>query len=124
MKTEWMSSLKTTLSLALLVGLCAPVVPVRAADAQTLKGEVVDLMCYLDHGAKGDKHAGCAKGCIEKGGPVGLLTKDDQLYLVIGDHKPVNDKFAEFAGKTITVKGKVVERNGVKLIQNVEVVPD
>ena len=27
-----------------------------ATETQTIKGEVVDLMCYLDHGAKGDKH--------------------------------------------------------------------
>ncbi len=88
---------------------------------QSVTGEVVDMMCYLDHGAKGDKHAGCAKGCISKGGPVGILTKDDQLYLVIGDHKPANDMLAPYAGKSITVKGKVVERNGVKMIQHIEI---
>src|SRR5512135_2668779 len=84
-----------------------------AADTKTVQGEVVDLMCYLDHGAKGEKHAGCAKTCIESGGPVGVLTKDNQLYLVVGEHKPLNDKLAPLASKTVTLKGKVVERNGV-----------
>jgi hypothetical protein len=93
----------------------------KAASAtQTIKGEVVDLMCYLDHGAKGDKHKGCAKKCIESGGPVGLLTADDQLYLVIGDHAPINKELAGKAAETVTLKGKVVERNGMKMIQNAE----
>jgi hypothetical protein len=92
-----------------------------AAQTQTVKGEIVDLMCYLDHGAKGEKHKGCAKKCIDSGGPVGLLTADDQLYLVIGDHKPMNKELSTKAAETITLKGKVVERNGVKMIENAEV---
>ncbi len=90
-------------------------------QTQTVKGEIVDMMCYLDHGAKGDSHAGCAQTCIKSGGPVGLLTSDNQLYLVIGEHKPMNDKLAEYAAKTVTLKGKVVERNGVKMIENAEI---
>jgi hypothetical protein len=93
----------------------------NAAETKTIKGEVVDLMCYLDHGAKGEKHAGCATKCIKSGGPVGILTSDDQLYLIIGEHKPMNDKLAAYAAKTITVKGKVVERNGMKMIENAEI---
>ena len=88
---------------------------------ETIKGEVVDLMCYLDHGAKGEKHKGCASKCIKSGGPVGLLTPDNQLYLVIGDHQPINDQLADKAAQTITLKGKVVERNGMKMIENAQV---
>ena len=91
-----------------------------AAQTQTIKGEVVDLMCYLDHGAKGEKHKGCAKKCIENGGPVGLLTADNQLYLVIGDHQPMNKELADKAAQTVTLKGKVVERNGMKMIENAQ----
>jgi hypothetical protein len=90
------------------------------AQTQTIKGEVVDLMCYLDHGAKGEKHKGCAKKCIEGGGPVGLLTADDRLYLVIGDHQPINKELSAKAAQTVTLKGKVVERNGMKMIENAE----
>lgn len=112
--------LEVSAATALLVGLGATAPLLRAADTQTIKGEVVDLMCYLDHGAKGDKHAGCAKKCIESGGPVGILTADNQLYLVIGDHKPINETLAPLAAKTVTVKGKVVERDGMKMIENCE----
>lgn len=84
---------------------------------QSLTGEVVDMMCYLDHGAKGEKHKGCAEKCIKGGGPVGLLS-GDQLYLVVGDHAPINDELAAKAAQTVTLKGKVVERNGVKMLAN------
>ncbi len=112
-------------TLALGASLALPVLLLgaeeKAADAtQTIKGEVVDLMCYLDHGAKGDKHKGCAKKCIESGGPVGLLTADDQLYLIIGDHAPINKELADKAAQTVTLKGKVVERNGMKMIEKAE----
>ena len=44
------------------------------ADAATVTvtGEVLDMACYIDHGATGAKHAECAKTCIESGLPVGL----------------------------------------------------
>ena len=89
------------------------------AETKSIKGEVVDLMCYLDHGAKGEKHKGCAEKCIKSGGPVGLLS-EEHLYLVIGDHKPINDELASHAGETITLKGKVVEKHGMRMIENAE----
>ena len=112
-------------SLALGASLALPTLSsgAEAKDAgkiETIKGEVVDLMCYLDHGAKGEKHKGCATKCIEGGGPVGLLTADNQLYLVIGDHKPMNTELAAKAAQTVTLKGKVVEKHGMKMIENAE----
>ena len=83
-------------ALALGAGLAVSALRLGAEEksggaTQSIKGEVVDLMCYLDHGAKGEKHKGCASKCIKSGGPVGLLTADNQLYLVVGDHKPINE---------------------------------
>lgn len=90
------------------------------AATKSVTGEVVDLMCYLDHGAKGEKHKSCAETCIKKGGPVGLLS-GEELYLVIGDHKPMNDELAPMAGQKVTLKGKVVEKHGMKMIENAEI---
>ncbi len=114
----------SVMTLALGVGLVTPRVSFSAdqdsgAETKTIKGEVVDLMCYLDHGAKGEKHKGCAETCIKNGGPVGLLSGED-LYLVIGDHKPINKELASKAAQTVTLKGKVVERNGMKMIENAQ----
>jgi hypothetical protein len=112
-------------TLALGASLALPILTLGAeqkasGQTQTIKGEVVDLMCYLDHGAKGEKHKGCAKKCIESGGPVGLLTADEQLYLVVGDHQPMNKELADRAAQIVTLKGKVVERHGVKMIENAQ----
>jgi hypothetical protein len=91
------------------------------ADGKTVTGEVVDLMCYIDHNATGEKHAACAGKCIKGGGPVGI-TSAGKTYLIVGQHKPMNDELAEYAGKTITVKGKVAERDGISMIENAEIV--
>ncbi len=92
-----------------------------AAASKEVTGEVVDMMCYVDHNAMGDKHAGCAAKCIKGNGPVGIVS-DGKAYLIVGDHKPINDQLAEYAGKTITVKGKTAERGGIAMIENAEIV--
>src|SRR5262249_6687069 len=91
----------------------------QSGNTHTITGEVDDLMCNLDHGAKGEKHKGCAEKCIAGGGPVGILS-GDQVYLIVGDHAPMNKELASKAAQTVTVKGKVVERSGMKLIENAQ----
>src|SRR6476469_43723 len=93
-----------------------------AAADKTLTGEIVDLMCYADHSATGEKHAKCAATCIKGGGPVALLSDDGKAYLVVGDHKPMNDQLAEYAGKTITLKGKLASTGGIPVLENAEIV--
>ena len=92
-----------------------------AASDKTLTGEIVDLMCYADHNATGEKHAKCAATCIKGGGPVAILS-DGKAYLVVGDHKPMNEQLAEFAGKTITLKGKLASNGGIPMLENAEIV--
>jgi hypothetical protein len=98
-----------TLALGASLALPTPSLGAEAKDSgkiETIKGEVVDMMCYLDHGAKGEKHKGCATKCIEGGGPVGLLTEEGHLYLVVGDHAPMNKELAPKAAQTVTLKAK------------------
>ena len=92
-----------------------------AAATKEVTGEIVDMMCYVDHNASGDKHAACAAKCIKGGSPVGI-TSEGKTYLVVGDHKPMNDQLAEYAGKTVTLKGKVAEREGITMLENAEIV--
>jgi hypothetical protein len=92
-----------------------------ASASKEITGEVVDMMRYVDHNATGDKHAGCAAKCIKGNGPVGILS-NGKAYLIVGDHKPMNDTLAEYAGKTITIKGKLAERGGVAMLENAEIV--
>ena len=88
----------------------------------SVSGEVVDMVCYIDHNATGPEHADCAKTCIKMGLPVGIKADDGKTYLLIGEHKPINSELVSLAAKTITVKGKLVSRDGFNMIENVEIV--
>jgi hypothetical protein len=92
-----------------------------AAASKEVTGEVVDMMCYIDHNAMGDKHSACGAKCIKSGGPVGVV-ENGKAYLVVGEHKPINEQLADSCGKTITIKGKLAERGGVAMIENAEIV--
>src|ERR1044072_4630633 len=62
-----------------------------AAASKEVTGEIVDMMCYVDHNAIGEKHGQtCGAKCIRSGGPVGIV-RDGKAYLVVGEHKPLND---------------------------------
>ena len=93
-----------------------------AAASKEVTGEVVDLMCYVDHNATGEKHGqSCGAKCIKSGGPVGVVS-EGKAYLVVGEHKPINDQLADLCGKNVSVKGKLAERGGIAMIENAEVV--
>jgi hypothetical protein len=93
-----------------------------AGAEKTVTGEIVDMMCYVDHNAIGEEHGkSCGAKCIKSGGPVGIVS-DGKAYLVVGEHKPMNDQLAEYCGKTVTLKGKAAERGGIALLENAEVV--
>ena len=92
------------------------------AASKEVTGEVVDMMCYVDHNAVGEKHGqSCGAKCVKNGGPVGIVS-DGKAYLVVGEHKPMNDQLAEYCGKTITLKGKMADRGGIAMIENAEIV--
>jgi hypothetical protein len=96
----------------------------KAADAAATKeitGEIVDMMCYIDHNAMGEKHAGCGEKCIKGGAPVGIVS-EGKAYIVVGAHKPMNDELAPLAGKTVTLKGKLATNGGVSMLENAEIV--
>ena len=86
----------------------------RAADA--VSGEVVDMACYLhDPVMHGPAHRKCAETCAKKGIPMGLLTDDGKVFLLLEDHdnpKAYGDALAK-AAQTISVEGKKVAEGGV-----------
>ena len=121
-----MKNLTTALMPAILLGLITGSAIAQESEKSsgqevTVTGEVVDMSCYIDHGATGEKHAACAKKCIASGLPAGIKASDGKTYLVIGDHKPLNSELADDAAKPITVKGKLVSRDGISMIENAAV---
>src|SRR4029077_17576547 len=88
-------------------------------------GELVDAGCYLAHGGRGEAHAECATKCINKGMPMGVLTKQGRLFLLTFGHESTEayDKLKGMAGKTVTVTGDALDRAGMKGIEVEEVGP-
>jgi len=89
-----------------------------AGQPQTLTGEVVDVFCYLSHGAEGQgkSHADCAKKCIGSGMPVAIKVGDALYLATMADHNPANKTLVQYAGQQVTVQGEVLEQDGQRLI--------
>lgn len=86
-----------------------------------LKGELLDMACYMAHEGKGKKHAKCAKMCVLGGAPLGILTKDGKVYLLVENHSSAKAKkpyaqAKEFIAETVTITGTAYERGGVQAI--------
>jgi hypothetical protein len=87
----------------------------------TAKGELLDMACYMAHEGKGKKHSECGKMCVKGGAPLGILTGDGKVYLLVEDHSSVKAKkpyaqAKELVGDTVTIKGDAYERGGVQAI--------
>lgn len=88
----------------------------------TVEGEVLDMVCFMAHEGKGAKHKDCAQKCIREGAPVGLLTEDGKVYLLIENHhkkgkKGPFEKVKGLAAKKVKVTGTVYSRGGVQSIE-------
>ena len=73
-----------TLSTA-LVGFAQPKGP-----TVTVKGEAVDLWCYMEGGDRGPAKKDCATACAKAGNPIGIVDAKGNVYLTSGleDHTP------------------------------------
>lgn len=91
----------------------------KAAGAQTVAGEIVDLGCYFGHGAKGAAHKECAASCVANGGPMGLLTSKGALYVLTMNHDNMDafNQAKKFAGANVKVTGAVSTKNGIKALE-------
>jgi hypothetical protein len=85
----------------------------------TVKGEILDMACYLAHGAMGMKHQQCALMCLKGGQPMGLRTADGKVYLLVASHqdgKPF-DEAKGYAADQVEVTGPLFQRDGISAIE-------
>ncbi len=88
----------------------------KAEKEATIKGEVVDVSCYVAQGAKGEKHKACAQACADAGGALGILTSGGKLYvsLMPDDHSGgPNALLKEHIAEMVDAKGFVRSKGGV-----------
>lgn len=89
-----------------------------------LKGEVLDLACYVAGGKRGPEHKKCAEMCIKGGAPIGILTDDGKVYLIVENHEKPEpyEKLKGFAAEKVTITGVLHQRGGLPgvVIESVE----
>jgi len=116
--------MKGNISARVFAGVLVTVLMGVAAFAQqerrteTIRGEVVDLWCYMDHGARGPKHKACAVECAKLGNPIGIVDSKGNVYVAVGSelHQPDRERLIEEMAQEVTVTGTVVTRGGLRMI--------
>ena len=94
------------------------------ARVKTVVGEVVDVSCFLQLGKRGEAHIPCGQRCVRNGQPVGILTDEGALYLLLAEeHHPRRDgqtnlkeRFAELIAKRVQVSGTVTSYQGYEAL--------
>jgi hypothetical protein len=87
----------------------------EAGTSMTLRGYVLDSACAFTKSLKKPISAECAIACAKAGSPLVILTTSGTIYWPIADTTPSssqNDKLLAYAGKLVTVSGKVFQRGG------------
>ncbi len=95
---------------------------VAGAQEILVTGEVLDMTCYIAYNFSGLDHAECARVCIKNGAPVGIKAQDGKVYLLTGQPgESVNAQLADYAAKTVTIKGRQSMRDGFAQLQVEEI---
>lgn len=96
-----------------------------AAERATLTGEMIDTWCYFSgvmggpEATVGSAHHTCAIWCAAGGIPVGLLTDDGTVYMVLGfeGEDPItSDALLDVQSAVLTVEGTVYRRDGLNYL--------
>src|ERR1700681_3717809 len=81
----------------------------------TVTGEIIDLSCYNQLGKHGEKHKSCGQKCLNNGQPIGLLTKEGNVYMLIDEeHDPRRDGQTELRKAANDHLAHVMEVNGTE----------
>ena len=120
------------LAAAILISACVTVLlmkwseprhgSVTGAQEIVVTGEVLDMTCYIASNLSGPDHAECARVCIRSGEPAGIKAQDGKVYLLTGEPgHSINAEVAEYAAKTVTIKGRQTVRDGFAQLQVEEI---
>ena len=89
------------------------------SDPVTVTGYLRDTECLLKNPKAGeantDETRACLRACYRGGSPLGVLTRDGQLYTLLGQDTPDNSlrsKLEPLAGHYVRVTGWKVVRGG------------
>ena len=101
---------------------------IAASDPERIQitGEVIDTWCYFSgvmgagEAVTGSSHHTCALWCAAGGIPVGVLTEDGTVYMVLkwegSDSVAKGDTLMEVQSDKITADGLLYERDGINYL--------
>ena len=82
-------------------------------------GEVVDFSCYIQLGKHGEAHRACGAKCVQNNQPIGLLTKNGTLYMIMPEeHDPRRDGGVDAKAFAAEHMGHIIEVNGTEASVN------
>ncbi len=91
----------------------------NTGSIKTVVGEIVDFSCYLEVGKHGEKHRDCAQKCFRNGQPIGLLTQDGTLYMLMEEeHDPRRDGMGVFRQAARAPAGHIMQVTGTSSTVN------
>lgn len=103
--------------------LAAQIIPPAIKGQEvTVKGEVVDLWCYMRNDDHGQGHKNCSTKCANQGNPIGFLDEaKGDLYILAGktDYQvthEVRDELIKKMNEAVTVTGTVVKKNNAEIL--------
>ena|SRR5438552_1350798 len=128
-RRDWKQILELAAAIIISAGITAVSMKLWQRDRHRLiqgqeivvRGEVLDLTCYVAYNMSGPEHASCATDCIRSGLPVGIKAEDGKVYLLTGKDAHVNAELADYAAKIVTIRGKETAREGFAQIQVEEI---
>lgn len=83
------------------------------AKPVTMVGEIIEPSCYLQIGKRGEKHRDCAQKCFRAGQPIGLLTENGDVYLLMDEeHDPRRDGQTDLRSAAIQHASHIMEVHG------------
>lgn len=84
-----------------------------------LRGEIIDLGCYVSHDGYGKKHKTCALECSKNGVPLALLeNKTKKIYIIVATGHGENPykEPVKFLADQVEVEGAVAVKGGTAVL--------
>ena len=97
---------------------------VRPGHPIEVRGEVVEVGCYLRDGSRGEGHKACALTCLKNGGQLGIVEDGTGVLYPLAGGQPATDPSAavrEQIAEHVAVRGRVYERAGSRVLVAEEV---
>ena len=103
--------------------LAAQIIPPAIKGQEvTVKGEVVDLWCFMRNDDHGQGHKTCSTKCANQGNPIAFLDEaKGDLYILAGktDYQvthEVRDELIKKMNEIVTVTGTIVKKDNTQIL--------